>query len=228
MRLENDRQLLEGYRRGDRAVLDALYRYHSPSVLRALSRGFRVSARGVVALAQVSPLDLDAAHQETFVRAFGESARLHYDGLKPFEPYLLAIARASAVEVLRAQGKMHAQSIALDDVPDQTAALTDPSDSPEELALRAEADASVRAFLSTLGEADLRFATARFIDGLSQQEAGARVGISRQAARTVESRLKAACLAHLSQRGFFEAAGPAARSMLTALVVEFLFRGWTP
>jgi RNA polymerase sigma-70 factor, ECF subfamily len=211
--LQGNRQLLEGYRRGDRATLDALYSHFSAPVLRYLSRGFRV--RG--GEARVGPLDLDAAHQETFVRAFSESARLHYDGLKPFEPYLLAIARSAAVDVLRAQGKLAREAMALDELEEQDApAGLDAS--PETAALRAEAEAVVRSFLATLGSEDLAFATARFIDGLSQEKAGARCGLSRQEARTREARLKAACLAHLGARGYLDS-GLSAQALVTTLVL---------
>ena len=215
--------MLEEYRRGDRATLEALYRHCSPMVLRALSFGFGVRNKGARGTLQVSPLDLDAAHQETFVRVFGESARLHYDGLKPFEPYVLAIARSAAIDVLRAQGKVHSETIALGDLDtDQT--LVDPGASPEMLALQAEAEAVVRGFLATLTPGDLRFATARFIDGLSQEGAGALCGLSRQEARTKEAKLKAACLSHLRQQGFLDGAA-AARALLAVLVVVLWARG---
>lgn len=218
MNPELDRALLDGYRRGDLKVLDALYRHYSAPVLRSLSRGFRV--RG--GTAQVSPLDLDAAHQETFVRLFGESARRSYDGLRPFEPWVMRIAHSAAVDVLRAQGKLHREAIALDDL-ESDQALADFDASPEQLALRAEAEAVVKAFLSTLGPDDLAFATARFIDGLSQTQAGARCGLSRQEARTREKKLKSACLAHLGRHGFVDASAAASRAVVTTLVLQLLF-----
>lgn len=223
MTLESDRTLLEGYRRGDHQALDTVYRHYSPTVLRYLSRGFKVRAQGSVGTARVNPLDLDAAHQETFVRVFGESARLHYDGLKPFEPYVLAIARSAAVDVLRAQGKLHSETIALDDlVGDEPAA--DAAASPEALALKAEAEAVVKGFLATLNSEDLRFATARFIDGLSQEKAGLVCGLTRQEARTREAKLKSACLAHLGQRGFLDGTSPS-RAAVALLVLAVLVKG---
>ncbi len=217
MQLEQDRRLLEGYRRGDRAVLEAIYRALSGPVLRYLSRGFRVRSSGALGVAQVSPLDLDAAHQETFVRVFGESARLHYDGLKPFEPYVLAIARSAAVDVLRAQGKLQRESIPLDEL-EEHQAPHDPTASPEAAVLKAEAEAVVQGFLATLQAEDLTFATARFVEGLSQEKAGARCGLSRQEARTREARLKAACLKHLGERGFLGSAA-SAQSLVATLVL---------
>lgn len=219
--LEHDRPLLEGYRRGDRAVLDVIYRRLSAPVLRALSRGFGVRVSSGVSAVQVSPLDLDAAHQETFVRVFSDSARLHYDGLKPFEPYVLAIARSAAIDVLRAQGKLHREALPLDEVAET---LFDPTASPEAQALQAEAAAVVKGFLSTLSPEDRAFATARFIEGLSQERAGALCGWSRQEARTKEAKLKAQCLKHLSTKGFLD--GPSSKgALVTTLVLELFLVG---
>ena len=47
------------------------------------------------------PFDLDNALQETFVRAFKESARVGYDGLHPYKNYLLAIARNLVLDEFR-------------------------------------------------------------------------------------------------------------------------------
>ncbi|MBL8951084.1 MAG: sigma-70 family RNA polymerase sigma factor [Myxococcaceae bacterium] len=211
MELENDRQWLEGYRRGDGRALEHVYRHYSPRVLRVLARQ------------NVGPLDLDAAHQETFIRAFSETARLHFDGLQPFERYLFAIARRAAIDVLRAHGKLHHEALPLDET---AAAGQVPSehDTPEQAALRAETVATVRAFLSTLRDDELQFATARFIDGLSQEQAGARVGWSRQNARTREARLKVACLAFLRERGWSTTTA-AARTALTAAVLSLFAAG---
>lgn len=220
--LETDRALLDLYRRGDRSTLSRLYRHYSASVLRALSRGFRVGSGGVESRVGVGPLDLDAAHQEAFVRVFSESARLGYDGLSPFEPYLLAIARRAAVDVLRAQGKLHREAVALDDAP-EAPALADDADDPEQVALRTETAAVVRAFLKTLDGEALSFATARFIDGESQLSAAARCGWSRQHARTQEAKLKAECVRFLTERGWLDAS--AGKAAVAAAVLSLFLHG---
>ncbi len=218
MNLEGDRALLEKYRRGDSATLTLLYRHYSSTVIRALARGFAVGESGSVARRHVGPLDLDAVHQETFVRAFSESARLHYDGLRPFGPYLLQIARSAAVDVLRAQGKLHRQAVPLDD---EALGVVDLVDSPEQAALRAETLGVVRGFLLTLDGAALRFATARFIEGASQESAGALCNWSRQQARTQEAKLKAACVRFLSDRGWLSESAVGARAIVGAVLGLF-------
>jgi len=218
-----DRGLLLGYRRGDPKTLELIYRRYSAEVMRALSRGFRVGSGGTVSHAAVGPLDLDAAHQETFLRVFAESARVHYDGLQPFEPYLMTIARRAAVDVLRAQGKLMREAVALDAEPGARQ-LPDDADSPEQVALRTETAAVVRAFLDTLDGEVATFATARFIDGQSQEAAGAKCGWSRQQARSVEARLKADCLRYLNDRGWLQTA-EGGKAVVLAVLGLFLW-GW--
>ena len=219
--LQRDRAMLERYRAGDRATLELLYRQYSAEVLRGLARGFRLSSDPSSGHAQVGPLDLDAVHQETFIRAFSESARLHYDGLQPFLPYLMAIARRAAVDVLRAQGKIQREAVPLDDAP-QAQSKPDQTDTPEQAALRHEAATVVRAFLKTLEGDALTFATARFIDGESQADAGLRCGWSRQNARTQEARLKAACIRYLCDTGWLEASG--SHAAVVTLVLSMILK----
>ena len=173
--LESDRALLDGYRRGDRRALERIYRELSPVILRFLAR------------LGVRALDLDAAHQEAFVRVFGEQARSRYDGLKPFRPYALGIARFAAIDLLRAQGKVMANVVELDE------SLSD-GETPEEAAATAEVQEQVRRFLDTLPPVDRAFAAARFMEGLSQEKAGEQCGLSRQEARTKETKLRAQCM----------------------------------
>jgi RNA polymerase sigma-70 factor (ECF subfamily) len=215
--LENDRTLLKAYRAGDRRAFDRIYRALSGPVMRSLSRGFQL--RGAAQVARVGVLDLDAAHQETFIRVFGESARLNYDGLSSFTSYVLAIARSAAVDVLRAQGKLMREAVALDEVDDP---LPDPAADPEVQTLQAEARSLVNGFLSTLSQQDAAFAQARFVDRLSQDAAGARFGLSRQQVRTREAKLKAACVEHLSRRGYSRDATPRHLSVASMAVAMLM------
>jgi RNA polymerase sigma-70 factor (ECF subfamily) len=197
--LEQDAVLLEAFRRGDPAALTRVYQTYSAHVARFLSRTY--VARGPAGLARVGPLDLEAAHQETFVRAFREQARQAYDGERPFEAWLNALARQAAVDVLRAAGRIAQQAVPLDDTPLVERLATD-SPSPEDRALEAETRALVRRFLDGLDDAGRHFAELRFIQGLSQERTGAALGLSRQEARTREAKLRRALMDHLSAAGW--------------------------
>jgi RNA polymerase sigma-70 factor (ECF subfamily) len=59
----------------------------------------------------------------------------------------------------------------------------------------------VAAFVQTLDADDRRLLDVRFVDGLSQRDAAAALGTSRQRLRTIEDRLRDRFRAFLAQRG---------------------------
>src|SRR5262245_56542135 len=101
--LLEQRALLDRFRRGERLALEEVYRHYAPEVAAFLQRGFTFMSGGrhLRFAGYRQPFDLDNALQETFVRAFKESARLGYDGLNPYKSYLLAIARNLVLDELR-------------------------------------------------------------------------------------------------------------------------------
>jgi len=220
--------LLAGYRRGDPDVLTKLYRAYSPRVLRYLSNGFRVRLDMTLRIARVGPFDLEVAHQDTFVRAFSERARLAYDGLRPFEGFLLAIARSAAVDTLRAAGKLSRNSIPLEDAP-KLASMALEQASPEDVALETELRALVGRFLARLSPTERRFADLRFVERRSQERAAAELDLSRQEVRTREIRLKRALLEFLQAEGWLdrdpEAQGCAEHVVATLLFLFIFFGG---
>jgi RNA polymerase sigma-70 factor (ECF subfamily) len=222
--LPGDRGLLDAFRRGDRTALTRVYRAYSPRVLAYLSRGFRVRTDRESGSARVGPLDLDAAHQETFVRAFSDRLRQAYDGVRPFEGFLFTIARSAAVDTLRSMGKLARSSVPLDDMP-EVDALEAERGSPEDAALESEMRALVTAFLSRLSAEERRFTDLRFVERYSQEEAGAALGLSRQEVRTREARLKRALAEYLVAEGWIEK-GPAStrvdRALVAMLLLSFL------
>lgn len=224
--LEHDPELLESFRRGEPAALTRVYQAYSAHVARFLSRTY--VARGAAGLARVGPLDLEAAHQETFVRAFREQARRDYDGVRPYEAWLNALARQAAVDVLRAAGRIAREAVPLDDTPLAERLATD-SPSPEDRALEAETRELVRRFLSGLDAAGRRFAELRFVQGLSQERTGAALGLSRQEARTREAKLRRALLEFLSAEGWLTSEPGAVPSVaVTASVLALLFPHFVP
>jgi len=222
--LTEDRALLDAFRRGDRAALTRVYRAYSPRVLAYLSRGFRVRSDVSSGSARVGPLDLDAAHQETFVRAFSERVRQAYDGLRPYEGFLLAIARSAAVDTLRATGKLGRSAVSLDDAPELQSLAAEHA-SPEDSALESEMRALVGQFLSGLSPDERRFADLRFVERQSQEQAGAALGLSRQEARTREMRLKRALAEFLAAQGWMERKGSGAGRAMAAMLLLALLEG---
>ena len=97
------RELLDRFKRGERRALEEVYRHYAPEVAAFLQRGFTFNSAGRALRfsGYAQPFDLDNALQETFVRAFKESARVAYDGLHPYKSYLLAIARNLVLDEFR-------------------------------------------------------------------------------------------------------------------------------
>src|SRR5689334_16260622 len=97
------RELLDRFKRGERQALEEVYRHYVPEVAAFLQRGFTFQSAGRTLRFSgfAQPFDLDNALQETFTRAFRESARLGYDGLRSYKNYLLAIARNFVLDELR-------------------------------------------------------------------------------------------------------------------------------
>src|SRR5262245_4533417 len=137
MLLTKDRALLEGFRRGDEAALTRVYREYSDPVAEFLARGAGVKVSG--AAATLGALDVEAAHQETFVRAFRPQARAAYDALRPYLPYLLTIARSAAVDTLRSRGKIATVAVPLDLAGETVSSMPSDHASPEEAVLNREA-----------------------------------------------------------------------------------------
>lgn len=226
--LRDDHQLRAAFRRGDPAALDRVYRFYSADVARYLARAFVRRADGSTRSAPLAPLDLDAAHQEAFIRAFADRARTAYDGLRPYRGFLLAIARSAAVDLLRSGGKLGREWVPLDD----SGVPIEPSSdarTPEEESLAAEARAVVRSFLGGLSEQDRQLAGHRFVDDQSQVEAARALGLSRQELRTREQRLRKALVQHLEQTGWLDAQPQASRAtLLMCLLALFSLWGGVP
>src|SRR5437763_656168 len=103
MLLVERRELLDRFRVGQQSALAEVYRHYRPELVAFLSRGFsfRSGERTLSFRGYTQPYDLNNAVQETFARAFKESARLGYDGLRSYKWYLLTIARNFVIDEFR-------------------------------------------------------------------------------------------------------------------------------
>ncbi|MCP3063055.1 sigma-70 family RNA polymerase sigma factor [Myxococcus sp. K38C18041901] len=225
--LKDDPRLLQAFRRGEPEALARVYRAYSAHVARFLSRTY--VSHGPGGLGRVGPLDLEAAHQETFVRAFREQARLAYDGVRPYSTWLNAVAKQAAVDVLRSAGRIAREAVALDDTP-MAERLASTSPSPEDRALEGEMRELVRRFLAGLDEGTRRLADLRFVQGLSQERAGLLLGWSRQELRTREMKLRRAMTAFLVEEGWLVSESPEGlpSAAATAAMLALLFPLFVP
>jgi RNA polymerase sigma-70 factor (ECF subfamily) len=174
----NDQGLLRRFREGDRDALGQVYWAYVERVEALLYR--RLSLAG-----GTSASDLEDLVQEVFVRAFASDTRLGYDGLRPFAPYLLSIARNTLVDWWRRRGRQVPTALSLDEVPEAVVAA---EESPGSYA-DARTVAVVERFVRALPPELRAVHEARFDRGLSQRDAALALGIGRQVLRTLERRL---------------------------------------
>jgi RNA polymerase sigma factor (sigma-70 family) len=227
MLLVERRELLDRFRTGQRNALEEVYRHYAPEVANFLSRGFGFQSRGreMRFTGYAQPCDLDNALQETFARAFRETARLGYDGLHSFKNYLLAIARNHVLDELRSREVAMSPFVELqgDPISGETdlsveegaaprAALAAAPSGPREAGaeqefLRNELGKLYAEFVASLGERDRTFFHARFEEQLTQIDAGARAELSHMQARTLEKKLRERFLKFMHRHGYLEAYG---------------------
>jgi RNA polymerase sigma factor (sigma-70 family) len=173
-------ELLVAFRDGRRDALECVYRTYVRSVeqhLRGLAR-----ARGRTELAQASAI-ADFL-QDVFIRAFSPPARRGYDGLRPYGPYLMTIARNRFIDALRAGDRETSKD--LDDLPlDLAEMAVEPRAFWEPRVL-----AVLAVYLDALPGVMRQVCEQRFVLGRSQDEVSAALGLSRRSLRTAEARLR--------------------------------------
>lgn len=222
------RELLDRFKRGERRALEEVYRHYAPEVAAFLQRGFTFSSAGrsLRFSGYAQPFDLDNALQETFVRAFKESARLGYDGLHPYKSYLLAIARnlvldefrnrevamSPFIDQLDSGGASDAAAVDGEEAAPAAAVGDAPSAgiSAEQEFLRHELGRLYASFVARLDDRDRTFFRSRFEEQRTQIEAGTACGLSHMQARTLEKKLRRAFLEYMQTNGYLEAYATAA------------------
>lgn len=213
-----DRATLDGFRRGDRATLTAVYRAHAPEVAKLAAHGFSFRSADEVHrfFGYREPHEQQDAVQEVFIRAFSERGRQGFDGLRHYGAYLRGILKNLVIDELRkrksavtAFGVRAESSEAVDEA-------EAPVDSPEVQVHRGVIIDAVRGFVDTLSAHEKRFVALRYTEGLAQQDVATRLRVGRSTVRTLEDRVRGKLHARLRSRGLLEERAPP----------SFLSRAW--
>jgi RNA polymerase sigma-70 factor (ECF subfamily) len=146
-------------RRGDRSAFEVLVRSVQRPVYGLCLRLLRTEAEA----AEVA--------QETFLRAYQHLAR--YDDSKPFDLWVLAIARNLCLDLLRRRGRIHTQ-----DVDELHEALPSGEKSQEEGAIAAEEHRSLEAALATLGPDDREVLALYYVQKRTTKEIAQVMGVA--------------------------------------------------
>ncbi len=239
MLLISDRALLDAFRRGERPALLAVYRAYVDDVARFLRRGFTFTSRGRPCAFRGfgGGYEIEAALQEVFRRAFEEKARLAYNGLDPYRPYLLRIARNLVINDLKSKqpilfrfrvgGAVVLEPAELDDTPD---ALPAREPDPEEQLEAREVAALVERFRRALDPREAGVFTERFEHGRSAEATASALGLSRSQVRTTEAKLRQRFLRHMQAAGYLDARGEPRRELpaTVGVLLLALLQAWGP
>ena len=192
-------ELLARFREGDGSALETVYWAYVDPVTRIVQAVLNSYATASGEQVKFAATELGDLVQEVFVRAFSPQSRRHYDGNRPYGPYLGQIARNTVADhwrVIRRQVVIDVAPL-LDALSLETSAI---EKAPEHWADR-ETVAVVERYLASLEPDVRRVHEALYVQGLSQRDAAAALGLGRQAVRGVEARLRAGLRRELERSG---------------------------
>jgi RNA polymerase sigma-70 factor (ECF subfamily) len=146
-------------RRGDRSAFEALVRSVQRPIYGLCLRLLRTEAEA----AEVA--------QETFLRAYQHLGR--YDESKPFDLWVLAIARNLCLDLLRRRSRVHTQ-----DVDEMHETLPSGEKSQEESAIAAQEHKSLEMAMATLGPDDREVLALYYVQKRTTKEIAQVMGVA--------------------------------------------------
>jgi len=191
--------LLVRFRQGDRAALETVYWAYVDLVTRTVQAV--MTSLGVASgeRVQIGKTELGDLVHEVFARAFSPESRQRYDCSRPYGPYLGQIARNVVIDHWR----LIRRRVALDVAPllETLSVESDAIESAPERWADEESIAVVERYLASLAPDVRRVHEALYVQGLSQRDAAAALGLGRQAVRGIEARLRAGLRSELKRAG---------------------------
>jgi RNA polymerase sigma factor (sigma-70 family) len=203
MAWEWDPERLRRFREGAPEVLGEVYRAHAESLARAL-RSVAFRGRGFAHLQ--GALEVENTVLETFARAFEPRTRLAYDGVRPYAQFLMGIARNVVLEQSRTRevvaglGPQDEGS----SVDWELGAVGGGTESLEQQLEDQEMESLLANFKEGLSPEERQLFELRFTEGLAQESAAERVGLTRIQVRRREKGLKQRLLDFLQSRGYLQ------------------------
>jgi RNA polymerase sigma factor (sigma-70 family) len=203
MAWEWDQERLRRFREGAPEVLGDVYRAHAEPLARAL-RAAAFRGRGFAYLR--GSLEVENTMLETFARAFEPRTRLAYDGVRPYAQFLMGIARNVVLEQSRSR-----EVVAGLGPQDENATLdwelgsaAEAGGGLEQQLEDREVEELLQDFKGGLSPEERELFELRFTEGLAQESAAERVGLTRIQVRRREKGLKQRLLEFLQTRGYLQ------------------------
>jgi RNA polymerase sigma-70 factor (ECF subfamily) len=203
MAWEWDQERLRRFREGAPEVLGEVYRAHAEPLARAL-RAVAFRGRGFAHLQ--GALEVENTVLETFARAFEPRTRLAYDGVRPYAQFLMGIARNVVLEQSRSREVVAGlgpqdEGSTLDW---ESGAISGGQESLEQQLEDQEVEGLLKDFKEGLSSEERQLFELRFTEGLAQESAAERVGLTRIQVRRREKGLKQRLLEYLQARGYLQ------------------------
>ncbi len=218
MEFKNNPDKVELFKSADRETFTWVYRTYVNEVAKMLTGGFTFNSSGerVRFAGYRSPNQLQEAIQETFLKAFGESARRNYDGSRPYAPYLMQIAKNVVIDGFRKQSLDRSLFVMIGNLVYENETEDEAigrlgqqhSESPEDLAAKNQIYLLVRSFVDALNPEDRKIVTEHLAGDASQAEIAETLGVDRNEIRRRIKNIREALLRHLKTHGAIEALDP--------------------
>ncbi len=227
--LLEDRALLDGFRQGRRDALQRVYDHYVDHVAAFLRGGFSFSSKGegYTFKGCRAPSDLQDMLQETFCRAFAPEARLAYDGIHPYQSYLLTIARNLTIDRFRRQVRevYEPAGRGSDEGPGggTPGGEAEPGGhTPEAQLLGREVAGLVRAFHESLSAEEREVLRVYFEDEEGQRQAAVKLGLTRHQLRKSIAVLRKRLQVRLVRAGYLTSTTSAEQRSAVLLLLAAL------
>ncbi|ATB30478.1 DNA-directed RNA polymerase sigma-70 factor [Melittangium boletus DSM 14713] len=196
--MEWDARTLQAFRDGDPETMGRVYRAHAEGLARML-RGMAWRTRGGGPFR--GALEVENAVLETFARAFEPRTRLAYDGLRPYQHFLMGIAR----NVLLEQARQREVAVGLEPFEEVGEMAAEEAAGSAGVLEDQEVEGLLASFKDGLSPEERRLFEMRFgEEGVAQESAAERLGMTRIQVRRRELGLKTRLLEFLQSRGYLE------------------------
>ena len=214
--LVSDRALLDSFRRGEGRAIERVYREYVGQVTALLKNGFSFMSGGnsTYFKGYSDTWELECAVQDVFIQAFSPRARESYDGIKPYGPFLMTIARNRVISLLRSETRELRRRSRL-------AAEGQPPgpESPEKQAIQQQLEETVKEFLETLDPELAQFFSRRYGEDRNLMETARMLGLSRMKARIKDRKLRKAFVEFLRRKGMLTSSGGLAGSLMLLVLM---------
>lgn len=203
---EDNRELLERFRAGEREALAEVYRRYVDEVAVLVHRGVLLPSGRRVPGAGGAETERELV-QETFARAFAPKARTAYDGLRLYRPYLLRIASNLLADRWRHDARSAGREVVPADIEElerlAAEGTLEPVD-PEEDAEWHRLREATRTYIAGLAPELQQFVRMRFEEERSQHELARSLGMTRWKVRVLERKVQAGLKRYLKRQGLHQ------------------------